>query len=346
MKIPIDDLASRLQHHGLARTYLITGDEPLQRLEAAESVRQAARARGINERVVFDADTGIDWGRFRQESESLSLFSTQRLLEVRFRAPKPGSAGERALCEYAGRPPSGDVLVVTSERLDARARGSNWVAALEQGGDTVTVEAPRYAQLPAWIVRRAAGRGLILEEAGAALLAERVEGNLLAASQEIELLSLLHGKASIGATEVVAVVADSARHSSFDVAVSALAGDAERTLRIVRGLRDEGAEVVPVTWVVIRDLRMLCGIEAVSDGVKAAHARARTTLTAERERAFRAALQRHRPAVLRGLLRYALRIDRACKGVSRNNPWDMLEWLLLRLAGVPVSGVLFDERMT
>lgn len=342
------DLAAAIAARGLAPCYLVSGDEPLQQAETLDLLRAQARARGFEERVVHDVDASFHWHEFAQSAASLSLFASRRLIELRMPSGKPGVEGAKALREYAARPSPDDLLLVSTGRLDKQTSQAEWVKALAGLGDFVPVEPVARPRLAAWIQRRAAARSLRLSEEAAGLLAERVEGNLLAAAQEVELLALLHAPGAAGAPEVLAAVADSARYSSFELAECAFAGDAERALRMLRGLQREGVEAVPVNWLVVRDLRVLCLAAAAQqrgEPVERVLARPDLRVWESRRGAYKTALRRHRITVLHGLLRYALRIDRVSKGAARGEPWQMLGWLLLRLAGAPVAGALFDERV-
>lgn len=348
MKRTPSELASAIARGGLAPAYFLYGEEPLQQAETLDLLRREARARGFEERLVHEVDANFDWRTFLDACANLSLFASRRVIELRLGNTKPGLEGSKALRDYAARPSPDDLLLVSAGRLDAKDRQAQWVKALDALGDSVQIDPVPASRLPRWVRQRAAARGLELAEAAAVALAERVEGNLLAAAQEVEMLALLHAPGSAGVEEVLAAVADSARHNSFALAECAFAGDAGRALRMLRSFRREGIDAIPVAWVVIRDLRVLCMAalaEARGERAERVFARRDVNVWESRQPAYKAALRRHRITVLLGLLRYALGIDRACKGAGRGEPWQMLGWLLLRLAGQPVSGQLFDERL-
>lgn len=342
------DLAAVVKRQGLAPAYLLSGDEPLQRSETLDLLRREARARGFEERIVFEAGGKFDWRQLQDSAAELSLFSARRLIEVHITGKGPGLEGSQSLREYASRPPPDDVLIVTCGQLGAKEKSAAWVKALERLGDSVIMEKVDAARLPAWIQARAGQRGLRLAGDAAALLADRVEGNLLAAAQEIELLALLHPSGELGAAEVLATVADSARHNAFELTECAFAGQAGRALRMLESLRRDGTDAVPVAWVVVRDMRTLClAAAAVERGepLEPLFSRRDINVWASRRPAYKAALRRHRMPVLLALFRYALAVDRICKGAGRGEPWQMLSWLLLRLAGKPVAGGLFNPRV-
>ncbi len=334
MKIRIEQLASHLERP-LVPIYLIHGDEPLQAGEAADAIRAAARAQGFTERQVFHVERGFDWSELRAAGDSLSLFAEQRLLELRMPGGKPGDGGARALAEYAQAPPEATLLLIACGKLDAAQQRSKWFKALEAAGAVLAVWPVAAGQLPAWVRRRLRARGLEASEAAAALIAERVEGNLLAAAQEVEKLRLLYPAGALDEQAVAAAVGNSARYDVFTLVDAALAGDAGRTARVLYGLSGEGVEPTVVLWALSRELRSL---EPMAREL-AAGGRVDAVLAAQRvwERRkplLRAALARHRPGRLLRLLQYAARIDLIIKGQAAGTVWDELLQLALELAGV------------
>ncbi|MCS4505003.1 DNA polymerase III subunit delta [wastewater metagenome] len=311
---------------GLAPVYLLTGDEPLLVEESLSQIREAARAAGFDEREVLQVEAGFDWGRLREAARSLSLFSSRRLVELRCPDGKVGRDGGAALKEYAGDPPADTLLVVAAAGIDARQRSSAWVKALAGAGVHVHAWPVAAGQLPGWLARRLRARGLEADEEALALLAERAEGNLLAAAQEVDKLSLLYDGGRIGAAEVREAVGDSARFVTFDLPRAVAAGDLARVWRITDGLREEDDEPVLVLGVLARMLRVLLEL-------RAAHASRRESPDAVfRRHRIRKAEQRPLwqlagavPASRwQALLVDAARVDRVIKGAARGRPWDEL----------------------
>lgn len=334
MKVKAEQLAAHLERQ-LAPIYLVSGDEPLQAGEACDAIRAQARKRGCRERLVFNVEAGFDWKALLQARDSLSLFAEQRLMELRLPTGKPGDAGAKALQEYAARPAEGDVLLVICGKLDRDAQRSKWFHALEQAGVAVQVWPPNVAQLPAWIERRMRGRGLRPDAAALALLAERVEGNLLACAQEIDKLLLLHGPGGVDGAAVAAAVVDSARYSVYDLADRALAGEGAAASRILRGLQGEGEEPTLVLWALAREVRLLVVVaDEVRRGAAADQVMGRHGIWDNRKALVHAALKRHSAPGLRRLLHEAARADRVIKGAERGNAWDELLQVALGLAGV------------
>ncbi len=340
MQCSPEQLASRLTQ-GLAPVYLIHGEEPLQVRDSVDAVRAFAREQGYEERLVFDAERGFDWDKLRQELGSLSLFAARRLIEVRLPGNKPGDDGAKALREYAVRPVEGVVLLVSAGKLDSRVLRSAWVKTLEGAGVSVQARLVDRARLPAWIQRRAGGRGIRLSKVSAELLADRVEGNLLACAQEIDKLALLFPGQTLAEDAVQSAVSDSARYSLFALTDSALDGDAARALRILRGLRAEGTEPPLVVWALARELRLLGRVaHGLALGQKLGTLLSQHRVWEARKKRIAEAMDRLQSNALRVLLAQLGAIDRMIKGDIRGEPWDELERLVLAFAGVqfPAGG--------
>ena len=334
MRLRVDQLDRHLAGD-LAPVYVLGGDEPLQIQEARDAVRAAAARRGFDERVVLNAETGFDWSTLRAYADSLSLFGDRRIIDLRLATGKPGEAGARALRDYAADPPESNLLLVSLDRFDRGSTSTQWYKALEKAGVAIRSWPVGARELPGWIRRRAAGRGLTLTPAAADALGERVEGNLLACAQEIEKLRMLHGEARLDVEDVLRAVADSARFDVFDLVDAALAGDAGRTVRILQGLREEGVAPPLVAWALTREIRALArmaGDVAAGGGVDAAMAAHR--VWDKRRGLVSAALRRHGHAAWLDLLARAARADRAAKGGGGEDAWDALERLALAVGGL------------
>lgn len=337
MKLRPEQLDSHLRKD-LRPIYLIAGDEPLQRQEAADAVRAAAREQGFAEREVFDAERGFDWNQLLQAAGSMSLFGERRLLDLRM-SPKPGDAGARVLAEYAARPPEDTVLLITCGKLE-RGR-AKWLQAVEAAGVLVQVWPLEVRALPAWIQARMRARGLQPSREAVALLADRVEGNLLAAAQEIEKLALLHGPGRLDADDVLSAVADSARFDVFGFVDAALTGQGERVARMLQGLRGEGVAPPLVSWALGREIRALASMAAeAASGEPLERIFARHRVWDRRKPLLRTALKRRPLAAWLQLVERAGRVERVVKGAAAGHPWDELLQLSLDLSGVK----LFDSK--
>jgi len=334
MQVKAQDLPARLARN-LRPLYLISGDEPFQLLEAADVVRRAAREAGFEDRLVFHIERDFNWAELETEAASLSLFGSRRMLEARLRLP-PDAKAAAALLAYAERPPADTLLLVTMPRLDRRMQNGAWFKAFDQQGVWVPVWPIEAEQLTGWIESRMRRSGLRPGPGAAALLAERSEGNLLAAAQEIEKLVLLAGSAELDADHLARLVADSARFDSFKLIDSALAGDSNRALRILSGLRSEGQELLMVLGAVSAEIRHLVELgSALKSGTPMEQALTRVCRLPSRKPLLRQALARVKTRGAARLLADCLTIDAAAKGAGKVDPWELLESLLLRLSARP-----------
>jgi DNA polymerase-3 subunit delta len=329
MRIHTDQVARTLEQ-GLARAWLIAGDEALLTGEAADAVRARARAEGFSGRELFVTDRGFDWSEVGAASRTLSLFAERRILEIRMPTPRPGKEGGAALAALAADPGPDNLLLVVTTRPEKETWSSAWFKAFEKQGVFVEAKPVEIGRLPQWIAARGARLGLSFEPGAAELLAERVEGNLLAAQQELEKLALLHADGRVDLEAVQDAVANSARYDVFQLGEAALAGDAARSLRILDGLRAEGAEPPLVLWAICRELRALADAR---NGVA--------------KKAYGAMAERHEALVARAARRTAgqaiepwfvaaARVDREFKGQagkSGGNAWTTLTGLVAAIAG-------------
>jgi DNA polymerase-3 subunit delta len=321
---------------GLRSAYLITGVEPLLIAEAAAAVRQAARAAGYADREVHFVERGFDWDELLRDSANLSLFAARRLIELKF-ASVPDAESQRALAGLSAQPPADTVLLVTGV-LERKSLGTSWVKAFEEHGVLVIAQVVERGALPGWIRDRLAQQGVRVEPAAAQLLADRVEGNLLAAQQEVERIALLMPGATVGAEDVASIVADSARYDVFELSAAAFAGNAARALRILSGLRAEGQEPPLILWALVQDLRALSRVamrvgreRSLEDAFRAEQ------VWSNRQGPIRAALARHDRPRIDTLIAAAARADRIAKGSLRGDAWVEIEGLVARIAGVRLA---------
>ncbi|HWK73198.1 MAG TPA: DNA polymerase III subunit delta [Povalibacter sp.] len=337
MKISGDNLAASLAR-GLSPIYLVSGDEPLLVNEAADAIRARARAEGYTERDLHVVERGFDWNALLADSRAMSLFAQRKIVEIRMTNPTPGEQGGSAIVELAQQGSPDNVVLVITGKLDGRTQNSKWASAIDKQGVLIQVWPVDLARLPNWIRERLARHGLQAEPAAAALLAERVEGNLLAAHQEVEKLALLVPPGPLDTQTVLEAVADSARFDVLQLGEAAMRGQTARALRILEGLRGEGVEPVLALWAVNKDLQWLARVQyLMRNGQSADSAMNAVYVWRPRQAAMKQALARLKPGAVRGLLLDASRVDRATKGVLRTNPWVELEALVARFAGVRLA---------
>ena len=328
MRIYSDQLPRTLEK-GLARAWLIAGDEILLTGEAADAVRACARREGYTGRDLFVTERSFDWSEVRNASRTLSLFAERRIVEVRMPTPRPGKEGAAALAELAADPGADNLLLVVTTRPEKEVWSSAWLKAFEKHGVFVQTAPVDIRRLPKWIGERAGRLGLTLEHGAAELLAERVEGNLLAAQQEIEKLALLHPGARLGIEQIESAVANSARYDVFQLGEAALAGDAARSLRILEGLRAEGAEPPLVLWALCRELR------AIADARNGVPAKAWGAAQERRQELVGRAARRTAGQPLGRWFEAAAHIDRQVKGQAKggSDPWTALAGLVATMSG-------------
>ncbi len=337
MKINGDNLASSLSR-GLAPIYLVSGDDPLLVNEAADAIRARARAEGFTERDLHVVERGFDWDALIADSRAMSLFAQRKIIEIRMANPTPGDQGGTAIMELADNPSADNVVLVITGKMDGRVQNSKWVSAIDKRGTVVQIWPIDLQRLPAWIRERLGRHGLKADTEAAGLLAERVEGNLLAAHQEVEKLALLLPPGPVTTETVLDAVADSARFDNLQLGEAAMRGQTARALRILEGLRGEDTEIVLVLWAVNKDLQWMAQVQhLVMNGQNVDAAMNAVYVWRPRQAAMKQALSRLKPGAVRGLLLDASRVDRAIKGVLRTDPWVEMESLVARLSGVRLA---------
>lgn len=329
MKLTVDALSGHLQRGPLAGVYLLSGDEDLLLSEAADAIRAAARAQGYSEREQRFPDRAGDWLELQGAAQSMSLFGEQRIIELRF-SGKPGKDGAAVLMQIIEAAAPDILWLLITPRLDITTSASAWVKAIEQHGAWVQIWPVDTQGFDRWLTARARKLGLELDADALALLTTRVEGNLLAAQQELEKMRLLLPAGRVDAEAVLTAVAPSARYDVFTLGQAVVAGDASRSLRILAGLRGEGVEPTLVLWAVSRELRYLWALRSGDDPARVPGPRMPP--------AHRAALDRARPRAVRlpfaRLASRALRADRMIKGRLAGDPWDELALLCSECCGV------------
>lgn len=331
MKIRAENLQRDLNQE-LLPVYLISGDEPLLATEAADHVRAAARSQQYTERQVFHADS-ISWEQFLAESQSMSLFAEKRILELRIDNSKPGDKGAKALVEYVSSPPEDTLLLVITGKLDRSQQRSKWVQGLENSGGHIQVWPVDAKHMPGWLGQRLKQCAIDADRDALQLLADRVEGNLLAAQQEVEKLSLLvSGKVDLDAMEQA--VANSARYDLYTLIDRALDGNSSDTIRTLDGLREEGTEPTLILWSLTRELRQLISVqEFVAQGERLEVAVRQAGVWAKRQPLVHKAARRLSLEALKLLLILAREADQQIKGRMPGSPWLSLREITMGFTG-------------
>ena len=334
MELRPDQLAAQAASQPLLPVYLVAGPETLQVLEAADAIRARARGEGA-EREVFDGDgRDPDWDALAASFNAPGLFASRRLLEVRLPGGKPGKAGAEVISQFCADPP-GDVTLLVVAGDWSKAHHGKWVDAVSRCGVVSIAWSLKPHELPGWIDRRLRERGLRATPEAVQGLAERVEGNLLAAAQEIDKLSLLAPEGVLDLETMQSLVADAARYDVFRLVEATLSGQSAQVRRMLAGLRAEGEQVAGLMPMVVRELLRAAALaQAQARGANLAAEMKSQGLWEARQAPFKRALQRHAtPLRWNRFAAYASRIDRAAKGRGSGEPWQLLERLLLAIAG-------------
>lgn len=335
MKLRPDQLA-RHSADPLRPVYVLHGDEILLQQEAADQLRQAARKQGFSERELHHAERGADWNELLASANNLSLFGDRKLLEIRF-SGKPDTSAAAALEKYAADPSPDTLLLLILPKLDGTAQKAKWFVACENAGASVQLPQIDANTMPEWLRGRLQQAGLRGDAETFALLLERVEGNLLAAQQEVEKLRLLSSDGLLTVDIVRQAVGDSARYNVYDLADCALAGDAVKAARMLAGLRAEGESESSLLWAIGKDARTLAALREGMDGGQPLNALLQQNgVWQKRQPLFQRALQRINTNVARSLVDDVLAADRAIKGQSAESAWDVLLRLTMAVAGRPL----------
>lgn len=346
MKLNFNQLAGHLEK-SLQPVYFISGEEPFQLDESVRLIRDAAKAQGFTEREVYHVDRSFDWDQLTHSADSMSLFAERKIIELRIPTGKPGDKGSKALVAYANLLPEDNLLLIVSGKLESSQTRSKWFKAIDAAGATLAVWPLEIQQLPGWLKQRMQIRGLQPTEDALTLLAEQVEGNLLAADQELEKLRMLYGEGEITAEMVVDAVSDSARFDAFALVDVALQGDPVRVSRILHGLKNEGEDVLHILGALMYQLRMLEKMSrAVANGQHLEQVFSQYRIWDKRKVVLSAGLKRHGLKRWQAFLLVAGRIERMCKGLATGKPWDELLQLTLRIADVALFPLTAEQIAT
>jgi DNA polymerase-3 subunit delta len=332
LKLPLTQLSPHLKR-GLAGIYLIAADEPLLVAEAAGEIRRAAMGRGFDERTVHFVERGFRWDSLANSADSLSLFSSQRIVELRMATPRPGDAGAKAIRSLAEAGDADRLVVISIQsRLDANASKSVWVKTIEKHGVVVEIRPVSRRDLPGFIARRAKAYGLTISTDAAELLADRVEGNLLAADQDLAKLALIRDDGHVDTEAVLESVASSARFDVFRLSDAVIAGDLKRAITVLDGLKLEGVAPALVIWALAREIALLSQLKhGARKGRSPAELMSRLRVWQSRQSAITRALSRYSDAELRRLLRRAEGVDRTVKGFDTAPVWPAITGLVIDL---------------
>ena len=332
MRLKPEQIAAALQK-GLAPVYFISGDEPLQLGETADAIRAAARKAGYDQREVFVADAGFSWHELKESAGTLSIFSDKKIIDLRLPSGTPGTEGAKALIAYCERLPEDTLLLITAAKMASSSLKTQWFQALDKVGCVIQVWPLEGQDLMRWLQQRMQRRGLHAESDGIKILASRIEGNLLAAAQEIEKLYVLYGEGHLSHQQIFEVVADSSRFDVFKLMDSVLAARVDRIFKILSGLQAEGVAAPVVLWALTREARVLIRIKlALSQGQNRALVFKNNQIWDKRQQLVSDALNRLGDSDLSSILVLSAKADRQIKGQQQGEPWETLLAVCLMFA--------------
>lgn len=333
MQLHVKQLSTHLKKHKLHPVYLISGDVPLLMQETRDAVCDAAYQTDFHQKTLLTIENASDWDQFSAAADNLNLFSEKTLLEIRNPKGKFDDHGTKVLLRYLDNPPPDKLLLIITPKLTSAQQKTRWFKAVDTTGATLAVWPIAPHELPAWIAARLKQAGLNADRNGIQLLAELTEGNLLSTQQAVEKLRLLYPNQLITTKEISTLISDNARFTIFDLTNYALAGKAQRVIRILSGLQFAGTEATLVLWAITREIRTLYSLaKQMEQGqpitqVVASQWQSRKPLLTN-------ALSRLRCNALSQLLQQAEQIDHMIKGIKTGNVWLALETLSLSIAKV------------
>lgn len=326
MKIRIDQLAGALRN-SLAPAYIVSGDEPLQIIEAQDMIREKARTLDYGSRELLDFEHQPDWSKVLMLANERSLFSQKRILDIRLNQ-KPDRNGQSTLLELVESPREETLLLIQLPKLSSKEIKTAWFQKMEQKVVHIQIWPLEGDRLIRWLDQRLNSRGLLADQSGLRLLRTRVEGNLLAASQEIEKLKILYGSGQLSDRMILDAVADNSRYSVFDFAEELLAGHPARLQHMLKALRQAGIAPPIVIWAITRELRMLHRLKTgINQGENFERLANMHRLWDRHKQVLSIAVQRLSLPKIRQALLETAKMDRMSKGLGTGDPWHQFSVL-------------------
>lgn len=334
MELKAEQLLTSLKKE-LKPVYLVASDEHLLLEEACDAIIKAAFEAGHTEKERLLVEKGFNWQSLNDASCNMSLFGDKKLIDLRITNGKPGAEGSDAIVRYLDNASTDNILLIRCPQLNKQSQNSKWVKNLKATGVFCLIWKVKAEQLPAWISQRAKSRALILDREAANILAERVEGNLLAAHQEIEKLSLLFPENSqINAKQVIQTVASSSRYDVFSMMEQALLGNARKSLQMYRGLREERTDLTIIAWAIRNEIDSLYAIFERSQTQNRSQVFKEMRIWQSKQNPYNKALNRYQQRDFRTFIQALATLDQAIKGQLKDSADNICEALLLNIAGI------------
>ncbi len=343
MRLKVNQLQTYLERK-LAPVYLISGDEPLQLQEASDAVRLAAKKSGYENREVFSVDVNFNWTELLESASSLSIFSDRKIIDLRIPSAKPGAEGAKFLVKYCEAPPPDTLLLITTGKINKASEKANWFQALEKAGVIVQTWPLSGRDFMQWLQQRMQNKGLQADQPVLKLFMSRVEGNLLAAAQEVEKLYVLYGTKHLTEQDISNAVIDNSRYDVFNLIDSLLVANTQRAIKILHDLKAEGVAEPIILWAFSREARTLVEIKiALSFGERRDGLFKKKQVWGSRQKLVSMALQRLTLLELETILLLAAEADRQIKGEQDGDVWITFEKICLVFLGAKFNQVIVKE---
>ncbi|MCB1584254.1 MAG: DNA polymerase III subunit delta [Marinicella sp.] len=330
MRLYVNQLSGHL-NQGLLPVYLLVGDEPLQLQEASDAIKRKASEQGFSERETYLVDNSFQWHELQNSAGNMSLFAAQRIIDLHIPNGKPGTQGSKSIVDFIDSMPADVMLIIRCDEWNAANDKTKWVKTIIDKGGFLRVYQPKAAELPQWIRQRCQSIGLQVDHDAISLLSMRLEGNLLAAAQELEKLKMRFPNQQITGKDIAGLVADSARFDVFRLTDALMDNNSARAIRIFRSLKKNDIPVVVIHWALERETRLLCELAFIRQqnrNVSPADYR-KLGVWQNRQAIIQSTLNRHPLTHWECCLQQLSDIDRMIKGRLAGDPWLTLEkWLL------------------
>ncbi|MGB0732854.1 MAG: DNA polymerase III subunit delta [Pontibacterium sp.] len=321
--------------------YMVVGDEPLLQEESADMIRGFLLGQGYSEREVMHVEASFDWNTLLESGNALSLFAEKKIIELRLPQAKLNKKASEALTAYLENPSPDNTLVIIAGKLESAAKKTAWFKRIDTMGLIVEIWPVELNQLDGWIQKRAQSLGLSLEQDAIALLSDRVEGNLLAAKQELEKLNLLYPNQTLSSDHIVDAVSDSSRYDIYGLTEAALMGDIQRCQKVIHVLQQDGTEAPIVLWAIARELRALSALATgIAQGLAADAVFQRERVWGKRKTQLSNANRRLNKSQIEQLLLDCGQVDKMIKGQALGQPWLHISEICLQLAGLSLPKLL------
>jgi len=331
MQIATAQLRNHLKK-GIHPIYFVYGDEPLQIRDNTDMLRKAAFYYGFEEREVYTADKSFDWQQLHQAACEISLFSSKKLIEIFLPTGKPGDKGSKALIEYCQNIFEDNILLIYTGELESSVKRSKWFKQLQSSAVMVAVYPLKDQQLHNWLVKRLQQNGLQCDAEAIKFLAEFVEGNLLAADQEIIKLSLLYAGEMLSVKQILSAVGDNSRYKGFDLFDTVLKGQTSHAMAMLKSFESDGTAIIWLLFIIAKEIRMLATINAYQQQMNLSAAMNKVYIFAQRKSLIEQVLRQAIPLDWNDYLLQLANIDKQIKGIERGNPWTTLNTVLLKIS--------------